>query len=118
MNRQACPTRNRREGFEAIMATATLALVSGAAPLQGGGGSLIGGCQNLIQRTLDQDHNLVERCLSGDETAWEDLVRTHARRVYGLCYRFTGKDSEAQDLTQEVFLRIYRTLKTFRSTEG
>ncbi len=56
--------------------------------------------------------------LSGDEAAWEELVRTHTRRVYGLCYRFTGKDGEAQDLTQEVFLRIYRTLKTFRATEG
>jgi RNA polymerase sigma-70 factor (ECF subfamily) len=67
---------------------------------------------------LDLDHSLVERCLSGDEAAWEDLVRTHTRRVYGLCYRFTGKDSEAQDLTQEVFLRVYRTLKTFRATEG
>ncbi|HWB95371.1 MAG TPA: sigma-70 family RNA polymerase sigma factor, partial [Bryobacteraceae bacterium] len=42
----------------------------------------------------------------------------HTRRVYGLCYRFTGRDSEAQDLTQEVFLRVFRTLKTFRSTEG
>ena len=67
---------------------------------------------------MDLDHSLVERCLSGDEAAWEDLVRTHTRRVYGLCYRFTGKDSEAQDLTQEVFLRVYRTLKTFRATEG
>jgi RNA polymerase sigma-70 factor (ECF subfamily) len=56
--------------------------------------------------------------LSGDETAWEDLVRLHTRRIYGLCYRFTGSDSEAQDLTQEVFVRIFRTLKTFRSTEG
>jgi RNA polymerase sigma-70 factor (ECF subfamily) len=38
--------------------------------------------------------------------------------VYGLCYRFTGKDSEAQDLTQEVFLRVFRTLRSFRSSEG
>jgi len=60
----------------------------------------------------------VERCLSGDEAAWEEMVRTHTRRVYRLCYRFTGKDGEAQDLTQEVFLRVYRTLKTFRATEG
>jgi RNA polymerase sigma-70 factor (ECF subfamily) len=38
--------------------------------------------------------------------------------VYAICYRFTGSDHEAQDLTQEVFLRIFRTLKTFRSGEG
>ena len=58
---------------------------------------------------------LVERCLSGDDAAWEDLVRQHTRRVYGLCYRFTGNDSEAQDLTQDVFLRVFRALGSFRS---
>jgi RNA polymerase sigma-70 factor (ECF subfamily) len=73
---------------------------------------------NTIAGSLDPDSTVVERCLSGDDAAWEDLVRLHSRRVYGLCYRFTGKDSEAQDLTQEVFLRVYRTLGSFRSTEG
>jgi RNA polymerase sigma-70 factor, ECF subfamily len=69
-------------------------------------------------RRLDPDATLVERCLKGEDYAWEDMVRTHTRRVYGLCYRFTGKDSEAQDLTQEVFLRVFRTLKSFRAGEG
>ncbi len=68
--------------------------------------------------SLDLDSTLVERCLSGDSAAWEDLVRQHSRRVYGLCYRFTGRDSEAQDLTQDVFMRVFRSLATFRSTEG
>ncbi len=68
--------------------------------------------------SLDLDGTLVERCLSGDSAAWEDLVRQHSRRVYGLCYRFTGRDSEAQDLTQDVFMRVFRSLATFRSTEG
>ena len=67
---------------------------------------------------LDLDTTVVERCLSGDDAAWEELVRVHSRRVYGLCYRFTGRDSEAQDLTQEVFLRVFRALGSFRSTEG
>jgi RNA polymerase sigma-70 factor, ECF subfamily len=67
---------------------------------------------------LDLERSLVERCLSGDETAWEELIRSHTRRVYGLCYRFTGTDAQAQDLTQEVFLRVYRTIKTFRAAEG
>jgi len=75
-------------------------------------------CRNLLEKSLDQDSSVVERCLSGDDTAWEQLVRVHTRRVYGLCYRFTGSDSESQDLTQEVFLRIFRTLKSFRSAEG
>jgi len=67
---------------------------------------------------LDLDSTLVARCLSGEDAAWEELVRLHTRRVYGLCYRFTGKDSEAQDLTQDVFLRVFRALGGFRSTEG
>jgi RNA polymerase sigma-70 factor (ECF subfamily) len=71
-----------------------------------------------LDNAWDQDAQLVARCLSGDEAAWEGLVKTHTRRVYGLCYRFTGRDSEAQDLTQDVFLRIFRTLKTFRAGEG
>ena len=96
------------------MAAAALAMVSGV-PFQQRADS---GGQYWIKQSLDLDHSLVERCLSGDEAAWEDLVKTHTRRVYGLCYRFTGKDGEAQDLTQEVFLRVYRTLKTFRATEG
>jgi len=96
------------------MATAALAMVSGT-PFRTRTES---GSAYWIRESLDLDHSLVDRCLSGNETAWEDLVRTHTRRVYGLCYRFTGKDSEAQDLTQEVFLRVYRTLKTFRAAEG
>src|SRR5580692_6537586 len=67
---------------------------------------------------LDPDHTIVERCLSGDAAAWEELVRLHTRRVYGLCYRFTGRDAEAQDLTQDVFLRVFRALGSFRSAEG
>ncbi len=71
-----------------------------------------------LRNRLDPDFNLVERCLSGDQAAWETLVRNHTRRVFGFCYRFTGKESEAQDLTQEVFLRVFRSLKSYRSGEG
>ena len=67
---------------------------------------------------LDQDLDLVERCLSGEEAAWEDLVKTHTRRVYSICYRFTGSNQEAQDLAQEVFLSVFRSLKSFRAGEG
>jgi RNA polymerase sigma-70 factor (ECF subfamily) len=74
--------------------------------------------QAALKNRLDPDSNLVERCLSGDEAAWETLVHTHTRKVYGFCYRFTGKDSQAQDLTQEIFLRVFRSLKSYRSDEG
>ncbi|MGH9665043.1 MAG: RNA polymerase sigma factor [Bryobacteraceae bacterium] len=68
--------------------------------------------------SLDADAQLVERCLSGADAAWEDLVKVHTRRVYAICYRFTGSEVEAQDLTQDVFLRVFRTLKSFRAGEG
>ena len=73
---------------------------------------------HVVERILDQDSSLVSRCLRGDESAWEDLVRLHSRRVYGLCYRFTNSGSESQDLTQEVFLRVFRTIHSFRAAEG
>jgi len=75
-------------------------------------------CGRIAENSLDPDSSLVARCLAGDDTAWEDMVKTHTRRVYALCYRFTGSDSEAQDLTQEVFLRVFRSLKSFRAGEG
>src|SRR5436190_20718817 len=77
-----------------------------------------GACRNLIEKSLDQDSSLVDRCMSGDDAAWEELVRQHTRRVYGLCYRFTGSDAEAQYLTHECFLLIFRSLRSFRSSEG
>ena len=77
-----------------------------------------GAVWHALEKTLDADDSLVSRCLGGDQSAWEDLVRRHARRVYSLCYRFTGSAPESQDLTQEVFLRVFRTLKTFRAAEG
>ena len=89
----------------------------------GGGASLwdcvrVPGCGRIAENSLDPDSSLVARCLAGDDTAWEEMVKTHTRRVYALCYRFTGSDAAAQDLTQEVFLRVFRSLKSFRAGEG
>ena len=61
---------------------------------------------------------LVERCLKGDSFAWTELVKTHHRRVYGLCFRFTGSSTDAEDLTQEVFLKVYGNLAAFDLTRG
>jgi RNA polymerase sigma-70 factor (ECF subfamily) len=103
------------------MATATLSL--GLFPNSPNGQRAIGGLadfgsSHVVERILDQDSSLVSRCLRGDEPAWEELVRVHSRRVYGLCYRFTNSGAESQDLTQEVFLRVFRTLHSFRAAEG
>jgi len=67
---------------------------------------------------LEPDAQLVQHCLRGDGPAWEELVRRHTRRVFNLCYRFTGNPTEAEDLSQEVFLRIYRTLASYRAAYG
>lgn len=68
--------------------------------------------------SLDTETILVERCVAGEQGAWDELVKTYTKRVYAICYRFTGSDAEAQDLTQEVFVRIFRTLGSFRAGEG
>jgi RNA polymerase sigma-70 factor (ECF subfamily) len=57
--------------------------------------------------------SLLRRCRAGDSGAWEELVRRYHRRVFGICYRFTGSSDEAQDLTQEVFIRMYRSLDSY-----
>jgi len=61
---------------------------------------------------------IVRRCMDGDTGAWAELVRTHHRRVYGLCYRFTGNPTDSEDLTQDVFLKIYSNLASFDTTRG
>ena len=66
------------------------------------------GSQRRIADVLNSDGELVERCLSEDEAAWEYLVRQHTGRVYGMCYSFTRRRSDAQDLTQDVFLRVFQ----------
>src|ERR1700723_3962545 len=68
---------------------------------------------------LEVDWSQVVRlCMNGDSGAWVQLVRTHHRRVYGLCYRFTGNPADAEDLTQDVFLKIYSNLNSFDTTRG
>ena len=67
---------------------------------------------------LEQDAQLVQQCLQGDGSAWEELVRRHSRRIFNICYRFTGNGTEAEDLSQDVFLRVYKTLGSYRSAHG
>ena len=62
--------------------------------------------------------SLVRRCIAGDTAAWEELVREHSRRIYNICYRFTGSSSDAEDLTQDIFIKVYRSLGTFDSRKG
>jgi len=70
-------------------------------------------------RALEIDWSqLVRRCMDGDSSAWSELVRSQHKRVYGLCYRFTGNPTDAEDLTQDVFLKIYTNLASFDLARG
>ena len=57
---------------------------------------------------------LVERCAAGDESACAELVASHQRMVFGLALHLLGDRDEALDLSQEVFLRVFRTISSFR----
>ena len=61
---------------------------------------------------------LVRRCVAGDAAAWEEIVRKYHRRIYNICYRFAGTADDAQDLTQEVFIKMYRTLGSYDVERG
>src|SRR6202522_2621199 len=61
---------------------------------------------------------LVKRCLDGDAAAWTELVAAQHRRVYALCYRFTASSHDAEDLTQDVFIKLYGNLASFDAAKG
>ena len=61
----------------------------------------------------DTIEELIQRCLKGDQAAWETIVRQHWRKVFNVAYKFVGRHDEAEDLTQEIFLKIFKSLDTF-----
>jgi len=61
---------------------------------------------------------LIRRCIAGDAAAWEEIVQRYHRRIYNICYRFSGSGDDAQDLTQDVFLRMYKTLNSYDLERG
>ncbi len=67
---------------------------------------------------VDALHRLVYACMRGDSGAWQQLVTSQHRRIYGICYRFTGSPTDAEDLTQEAFLKVYRNLSGFDPGKG
>ncbi len=61
---------------------------------------------------------LVRRCRAGDGAAWEEIVSTFSRRIFNLAYRFTSSIEAAEDLTQEVFVRVYKSLDQYDAKQG
>src|SRR3954451_11639675 len=56
---------------------------------------------------------LIQRCLDGDQLAWEAIVRQYRRKVFNVAYKFVGKHDAAEDLTQDIFLKVFKSLDTF-----
>jgi len=77
-----------------------------------------------LQRTPEQQAEqdalvvLVAQCMAGDQRAWNQMVSGQHKRVYAICYRFTGDATEAEDITQDVFLKVYRNLSSFDPEKG
>ena len=77
-----------------------------------------------LERTPEQEAanealaRLVRQCMAGDSQAWQQLVVSQHRRIYAICYRFTGSGTDAEDLTQDVFLKLYKNLASFDTQKG
>ena len=68
--------------------------------------------------SAENDRELVKRFQNGDENAFNELVRKYQKPVYQIARRLLGSHEEAQDLSQEVFIKAYRGLAGFRSEAG
>jgi len=109
-------SNKRSSGAERLVATAFLE--PGPAGARSG---LVAGDRGLEpakEGLTDNDSDLLSRCRGGDEGAWRELVQRHTRRVFALSYRFTGRVDEAEDLTQEIFVKVYQTLDRYRAGDG
>lgn len=66
-----------------------------------------------LQPAQAEQQDLIDRCLAGDPAAWDLVVRTYWKRVFNIAYKFVGRYDDAEDLTQEIFVRLLRALPTY-----
>ncbi len=76
------------------------------------------GAATTLASVNDGGAELVRKCRAGDGAAWEEIVSAYSRRIYNLAYRFTSRADAAEDLTQEVFIRVYRSLAQYEAKQG
>jgi RNA polymerase sigma-70 factor (ECF subfamily) len=67
-----------------------------------------------MQSAIAEESSLVEACQSGDAAAFDSLVAKYASQVYNLAYRMVGDPEEAEDVAQLVFIRVFRSIGSFR----
>lgn len=63
---------------------------------------------------MKEEAQLIEKAKRGDIPAFEELISTHQNMIYNYCYRMSGNLHDAEDLTQEVFIKVYKSLETFK----
>jgi RNA polymerase sigma-70 factor (ECF subfamily) len=66
-----------------------------------------------VEKRRAEDVALIERCLRREQSAWEEIVARYRRKVFHIAYKFTGKHDEAEDLSQEIFLKVFKSLDKF-----
>ena len=66
----------------------------------------------------EADAEIIEQARQGDPVAWEKLIVRHTKRIYNLCYRFVGRIDQAEDLTQEIFIKVFRNLGNYNPDGG
>ena len=66
----------------------------------------------------EADAETIEQARRGNPVAWEELVACYTKRIYNLCFRFLGRADQAEDLTQEIFLKVFRNLESYRPESG
>ncbi len=122
--RLATETQTRQDAGQQPAVGGTLLPTANIAPHVVPGQTARPGHEATLQRTPEQEAaqealgKLVRQCMAGDQHAWQQLVVSQHRRIYAICYRFTGSASDAEDLTQDVFLKLYRNLASFDTQKG
>ena len=68
-----------------------------------------------MSTTTSPDLMLARRAAAGQTAAWDELIELYGRRIYNVAFQFAGSREEAEDLTQEIFVKLYQNLKRYRS---
>jgi len=71
-----------------------------------------------MSKAVHPDAELVARCQRGDDGAWTDLVAAYGKKVYGIAWHMTYDRAEAEELTQECFLKVWQNLDKYEPTEA
>jgi len=66
--------------------------------------------QNIISQDRKEDISILKRCLNKDEAAWKKLIDKYGNLVFNICLQFTGKNEIAEELTQDIFIKVYKNL--------